>query len=79
VRQRWDDEIMARYGFIIAILLTVGGCGSETPVESVKAEPAERPTVFDPLVRSLDRAEGVQQILDEHAAEQRRRIEEAEQ
>ena len=34
--------------------------------------------MFDPLVRSVDRAQGVQQTVDEQAAEQRRRIEEDE-
>jgi hypothetical protein len=34
--------------------------------------------VFDPLVGTLDRAQGVQQTVDEQAAELRRRLEEAE-
>jgi len=34
--------------------------------------------VFDPLTSTIDRAEGVQQTVDDQAAEQRKRIEEAE-
>jgi hypothetical protein len=34
--------------------------------------------VFDPLTSTIRRAEGVQQTVDDQAAEQRRRIEEAE-
>jgi hypothetical protein len=34
--------------------------------------------VFDPLVGTLERAEGVQQTVDQQAAELRRRLEEAE-
>jgi hypothetical protein len=60
---------------LAAIVLTMGGCGggSEAP-----AEPAgRRETVFDPMTSTIGRAEGVQQTVDDQAAEQRRRIEEA--
>lgn len=63
---------MRRFWCISAAVLAVSGCG-----ESETAE--EQPTVFDPLVETLDRARSVQQDIDEHAAEQRRRIEEDEQ
>ena len=70
---------MTRHGFVIGALLVVAGCGaSESADEPARAEPTERPTVFDPLAQSLERAEGVQQTIDDRAAEQRRRLEEAE-
>lgn len=72
---------MTRYGFIIGALLVVAGCGGSESGNGSASEPAaeraERPTVFDPLVQSLERAEGVQQTIDDRAAEQRRRLEEA--
>ena len=40
-------------------------------------EPPKRETVFDPLTSTIGRAEGVQHTVDDQAAEQRRRIEEA--
>ena len=62
---------------LAAIVLVVAGCGA--PEEPAEPEPAppRRETVFDPLTSTIDRAEGVQQTVDEQAAEQRRRIEEA--
>jgi hypothetical protein len=64
----------------MAIVLIAGGCGgSEQPAErAAQPEAAQRrETVFDPLTSTIDRAEGVQQTVDDQAAEQRRRIEEA--
>jgi hypothetical protein len=65
-----------------AVLLALVGCGgSDEPAAQPAARPepkAARPTVFDPLTGTIDRAKGVQQTVDEQAAEQRRRIEEAE-
>jgi hypothetical protein len=58
-------------GFVLA------GCGGSELAES-PPEPERRPSVFDPLTGTLDRAQGVQQTLDAQAAEQRRRIEDAE-
>ena len=73
---------MMRYGFIIAAVLVVAGCGGSGSGSGSAREPAVdgagQPTVFDPLVQSLERAEGVQQAIDDRAAEQRRRLEEAE-
>jgi hypothetical protein len=62
-----------------AIAFTLAGCGGSEPAEPVD-EPAQppRPTVFDPLTGTIDRAQGVQQTVDQQAAEQRRRIEDAE-
>jgi hypothetical protein len=60
------------------ILLGLAACAerkAETPAE---AEPS-RETVFDPLTSTIDRAEGVQDIVDAQSEELRRRVEEAEQ
>jgi hypothetical protein len=63
---------------LAALVLVVAGCGaSEQPAEPETAPP-RRETVFDPLTSTIDRAEGVQQTVDAQAAEQRRRLEEAE-
>jgi hypothetical protein len=67
-----------RYCAVIAVF-ALAACGSPSPPDEPDApvEPPEsaRPTVFDPLTSTLDRAQGVQQTLDEQAAEQRRRLE----
>jgi hypothetical protein len=64
----------------------VGGCGGPASPsgETTKAEPAvaqkapeRRETVFDPWVGTIDRAKAVQGTVDDQAAEQRRKIEEA--
>ena len=61
------------------IAFTLVGCGgSSEPAEPVREQAERRPTVFDPMTSTISRAEGVQQTVDEQAAEQRRRIEEAE-
>lgn len=73
-----------RFGgmLFLTITLGVGGCGDEgDPAEHAaeQREPAQRrETVFDPMTSTIGRAQGVQQTVDEQAAEQRRRIEEAE-
>lgn len=61
---------------LVATLLLAGCGGAEPPATPASAEP--RPTVFDPLVETLERAEGVQQTVDQQAADLRRRLEEAE-
>lgn len=66
---------------LAAVLASCGGAGSETSSERPSEPPepaARRETVFDPLTSTIGRAQGVQQTVDEQAAEQRRRIEEAE-
>ena len=48
-----------------AIAFTLAGCGGSEPAEPAD-EPAEppRPSVFDPLTSTIDRAQGVQQTVD---------------
>ena len=72
----------------LALMLAslMAGCGgsASSSGETTKAPPAaaqkapeRRETVFDPWVGTIDRAKGVQSTVDEQAAEQRRKIEEA--
>jgi hypothetical protein len=63
-----------------ALAFTLAGCGGPEPAESEapRERAAPRPSVFDPMTSTVDRAESVQQTVDEQAAEQRRRIEAAE-
>ena len=61
-----------------AVALTVSGCGGSPPDEAPAPASAPRPTVFDPLTSTIDRAQGVQQTVDDQAAELRKRLEEAE-
>jgi hypothetical protein len=72
---------MALKFWLLAASLSLAACGgSETP--EPPPEPAaeeRRPSVLDPLTSTIGRAEGVQQTVDEQAAQQRRRIEEAEE
>jgi hypothetical protein len=62
----------------LALAFVLAGCGAEEPAARVGEPPARRETVFDPMTSTIGRAQGVQQTLDEQAAEQRRRIEAAE-
>lgn len=67
-----------RFWFWSAVVIGLAGCGGSPPAEEPVETAAPRPTVFDPLTSTIRRAEGVQQTVDDQAAEQRRRIEEAE-
>ncbi len=74
---------MLRHAIMLAALASpLGGCGGEeAPTERAaqRQDPGERrETVFDPLTSTIGRAQGVQQTVDDQAAEQRRRIEDAE-
>jgi len=70
---RWS--ILALSGVV-----ALAGCGGSDPPEPAAATDQKPPreTVFDPLTSAIGRAEGVQQTVDEQAAEQRKRLEEAE-
>ena len=68
---------MPRKAYVLAVALVVAGCGaSDEPAQPEQPAP-RRETVFDPLTSTIDRAQGVQQTVDEQAAAQRRQIEEA--
>jgi hypothetical protein len=72
-------------GLMLTSLVTGCGTSAPPPAETAKAAPPaaaqkaleRRETVFDPWVGTIDRAKGVQSTVDEQAAEQRRKIEEA--
>jgi hypothetical protein len=69
---------MPRKAYLLpAVVLVVAGCGASDEPAQPEEPAAPRETVFDPLTSTIDRAEGVQQTVDEQAAEQRRRIEQA--
>jgi hypothetical protein len=60
---------------LLTVTLVLAACGSPAP----PAQPPERkPTVFDPTTETLERAKAVQKTVDDQAAEQRKRIEQAE-
>jgi hypothetical protein len=74
-----EGGVMQRKPLVLcAIAIAITGCGSSEPAEPPPEQAERRPTVFDPLTSTIQRAEGVQQTVEEQAAEQRRRIEEAE-
>jgi hypothetical protein len=66
---------MKRGYWTAGALLALTGCGASEPPEQA-ARDQER--VFAPLVGTVERAQGVQQTVDDQAAELRRRIEEQE-
>lgn len=66
---------------LCVLTVMLASCGAPPPSEPASEPPApaaRRETVFDPLTSTIERAQGVQQTVDQQAAEQRRRIEEAE-
>jgi hypothetical protein len=76
----------AKQWLAVTVMLLIAGCGSSSPPASgtTKSPPANarpqaerRETVFDPWIGTIDRAKGVQNTVDDQAAEQRRKIEEA--
>jgi hypothetical protein len=66
---------------LVAIAFASGGCGGADEPAGRAVErrdaPERRESVFDPMTSTIGRAQGVQQTVDEQAAEQRRRIEDA--
>jgi hypothetical protein len=64
---------------MIITLFSIAGCGgAEPPSDELAVEEVPPESVFDPWVATIDRAEGVQQTVDEQAEALRRRLEEAE-
>jgi len=65
---------------IAIMFLALAACteqAAEAPAET-PADTARDSSVFDPLTGTLDRAAGVEQTLQDSAAERRRALEEAE-
>jgi hypothetical protein len=70
-----------RYDWLLLIgaaALVVACGGPEAPQAQDAAEAPRQSVIGEPLHQALDRAEGVQSLVDEQAEETRRRIEEAE-
>jgi hypothetical protein len=70
----------------LTLAALIAGCGdsavpsaetAKAPAAASQKSPERRETVFDPWVGTIDRAKGVQNTVDEQAAEQRRKIDEA--
>jgi cytochrome c556 len=64
--------------FLLVVAVALTGCGGTSPPEQPAEPAARRETVFDPMTSTIGRAQGVQQTVDAQAAEQRKKIEEAE-
>ena len=67
----------------LAVALLVAGCSSESgaPADSAAARDhdAVEPTVFDPMVQSLDKARGVEEKVTGRAADLRSRVDDLDQ
>ena len=66
---------------LLAVLLATAGCSREEQDSETMTEHSRLPedNVFSDQVKTLERAEGVQQTLDDAAATQREEIERQEQ
>jgi hypothetical protein len=62
----------------IAVTATLLGCGGADDPSSVRADPAERESVFDPLTGTLDSARGAEEALLESEQARRRQLEASE-
>ena len=66
----------------LLIFLGLAACTDRAPEEAAREESAREeardPSVFDPMISTIDRAQGVEQTLQGSAADRRRQIEEAE-
>ena len=58
----------------LAVAVLLAACGGEPP-EPVDTDERPASVIGDPLHRALDRAESVQDTLDDRAAELRNRLE----
>lgn len=67
-----------KLSFLLAVLVVaLTACGSSPPPPQ-EQKPQRKESVFDPWTGTIDRAKGVQQTVDDQAAEQRKKIEAAE-
>ena len=68
---------MRRHSIPILAVLVLAACG-EPPSPPPQKPAAAEPGVFDPQLKALDKAKGVEQTLADQAEAQRRSIEDAE-
>jgi thiamine biosynthesis lipoprotein ApbE len=61
---------------LVASVLALTACGSSSPPPQ-EQKPQRKESVFDPWTGTIERAKGVQQTVDDQAAQQRKKIEEA--
>ena len=61
---------------LLLVALALTACGSAPPPPQ-EQKPPRRESVFDPWTGTIERAKGVQQTVDDQAAAQRKKIEEA--
>jgi len=61
---------------LVALAITLTACGS-SQAPPAEQKPPRKESVFDPWTGTIDRAKGVQQTVDDQAAAQRKKIEEA--
>ena len=61
----------------LLIFLGLAACTDQAPEEAAR-ETERDPSVFDPMISTIDRAQGVEQTLQDSAADRRRQLEEAE-
>lgn len=61
----------------LLIFLGLAACTDRAPEEAAREQPRD-PSVFDPMISTIDRAQGVEQTLQDSAADRRRQLEEAE-
>lgn len=59
------------------IFLGLAACTDRATDETAR-ETSREPSVFDPMIGTIERAEGVEQTLQDSAADRRRQIEAAE-
>ena len=60
----------------LAVALALTACGGSSP-PAPEQKPQRKESVFDPWTGTIERAKGVQQTVDDQAAAQRKKIEEA--
>jgi len=61
----------------MTLALTLTACGTSSPPPPEAQKPERKESVFDPWTGTIERAKSVQQTVDDQAAAQRKKIEEA--
>ena len=69
---------MRRHSILILAALALAACGQPASPPPPQKPAAAEPGVFDPQLKALDKAKGVEQTLADQAEAQRRSIEDAE-